>query len=49
MNTVTTIWEYEEKLRKLSFFIPKPPVPAVENEVQIASNTFISPKRRRTN
>ena len=36
-----------EKLPKLSFFIPKPPVPAVPNAVHRASNNDICPNIRK--
>ena len=37
------------KLAKLSFLIPNPPVPAVENAEQSASKTVIPPQSRRMN
>ena len=49
INIVTIICSAGEKLAKLSFLKPKPPVPAVENAVFSASNTLIPPMSRAIN
>ena len=49
INTVTIICSAGEKLAKLSFLKPNPPVPAVEKAVFSASNTLIPPMSRTMN
>ena len=47
MKTATTHCMYGEKLNRLSFLAPKPPVPAVASPVLTDSKRVIPPKSRR--